>query len=81
MTMKAIILCKLGMSVIEKVIDELKEIPQIKRVMSLTGVYDVLIEIVVDSPEELYSIFAKKIDRIEGIIESNTHVIMRSWEK
>ena len=81
MTMKAIILCKLGMSVIEKVIDELKEIPQIKRVMSLTGVYDVLIEIVVDSTEELYNIFAKKIDLIEGIIESNTHVIMQSWEK
>ena len=81
MTMKAITLCKLGMSVIEKVIDELKEIPQIKRVMSLTGDYDVLIEIVVDSSEELYSIFAKKIDLIEGIIESNTHVIMRSWEK
>ncbi len=54
MTMKAITLCKLGMSVIEKVIDELKEIPQIKRVMSLTGDYDVLIEIVVDSSEELY---------------------------
>ncbi|GAH25540.1 unnamed protein product [marine sediment metagenome] len=81
MTMKAITLCKLGMSVIEKVIDELKEIPQIKRVMSLTGDYDVLIEIVVDSSEELYSIFAKKIDLIEGIIDSNTHVVMRSWEK
>jgi len=79
--MKAITLCKLGMSVIEKVIDELKEIPQIKRVMSLTGDYDVLIEIEVDSSEELYSIFAKKIDLIEGIIDSNTHVIMRSWEK
>jgi len=79
--MKAITLCKLGMSVIEKVIEELKEIPQIKRVMSLTGDYDVLIEIVVDSSEELYNIFAKKVDLIEGIIESNTHVIMRSWEK
>ena len=79
--MKAITLCKLGMSVIEKVIDELKKIPQIKRVMSLTGDYDVLIEIVVDSSEELYNIFAKKIDLIEGIVESNTHVIMKSWEK
>ena len=59
--MKAITYCKLGMSVIEKLIDKLKEIPHIKRVMPLTGDYDVLIEIVVDSSEEIYSIFAKKL--------------------
>lgn len=79
--MRAIILCKLGMMVISKVIDELKEIPQITKVMSLTGDYDVLAEIDVETPEELFEIFANKIDLIDGIKSSNTHVIMKAWEK
>ncbi|TFG16192.1 MAG: Lrp/AsnC family transcriptional regulator [Promethearchaeota archaeon] len=79
--MRAIILCKLGINVIKKVIDELKEIPQIKKVMSLTGDFDVLAEIEVETSEELYEIFSEKIDMIEGIIASNTHVVMKAWEK
>ena len=79
--MRAIILCKLGINVIKKVIDELKKIPQIKKVMSLTGDFDVLAEIEVETSEELYEIFSEKIDMIEGIIASNTHVVMKAWEK
>lgn len=79
--MRAIILCKLGTNVIKKVIDELKTIPQIKKVMSLTGDYDILAEIEVETSEELYDIFSEKIDLIEGIIASNTHVVMKAWEK
>lgn len=79
--MRAIILCKLGMNAINKVIDELKDILQITKVMSLTGDYDVLAEIEVETPEELFEIFANKIDLIGGIISSNTHLIMKAWEK
>ena len=79
--MRAIILCKLGISVISKVIDELKEIPKITKVMSLTGDFDVLAEIEVESSEELFDIFANKIDLIDGILSSNTHLIMKAWEK
>jgi len=79
--MKAIILCKLGINVIKKVIEELKAIPEIKKVMSLTGDYDLLAEVEVETSEELYDIFSEKIDLIDGIIASNTHVIMKSWEK
>jgi len=79
--MRAIILCKLGINVIKKVIEELKAIPEIKKVMSLTGDYDLLAEIEVETSEELYDIFSEKIDLINGIIASNTHVIMKAWEK
>jgi len=79
--MRAIILCKLGIRVINKVINELKEIPHITKVMSLTGDYDLLAEIEIESPEELFEIFANKIDLIDGIISSNTHLIMKAWEK
>ncbi len=79
--MRAIILCKLGINVIKKVIEELKAIPEIKKVMSLTGDYDVMAEIEVETSEELFDIFSEKIDLIDGIISSNTHVIMKAWEK
>ena len=79
--MRAIILCKLGINVIKKVIEEIKTIPQIKKVMSLTGDYDLLAEIEVDTTEELYEIFSEKIDVIDGIVASNTHVVMKAWEK
>ncbi|MFX0019574.1 MAG: Lrp/AsnC family transcriptional regulator [Promethearchaeota archaeon] len=81
MTIKAIILCKLGISVIKPVIEELKKVPQITKIMSLTGDYDVLAEIVVETPEELYQIFADKIDMIQGIEESNTHMVMKEFIK
>ncbi len=79
--MRAIILCKLGINVIKKVIEELKAIPEIKKVMSLTGDYDLLAEIEVETSEQLFDIFSEKIDLIQGINVSNTHVIMKSWEK
>ncbi|MFX1566900.1 MAG: Lrp/AsnC ligand binding domain-containing protein [Promethearchaeota archaeon] len=81
MPIKAIILGKLGISVIKPVIEELKSIPQITKVMSLTGDYDVLAEIVVDTPDELYEIFANKIDMIEGMTASNTHMVMKEFTK
>ena len=81
MAIKAIILGKLGISVIRPVIEELKKIPQITKVMSLTGDYDFLAEIVVDTPEELYEIFANKIDMIAGITASNTHMVMKEFTK
>ena len=64
-----------------KVIEQLNQIPEIKKVLSLTGDYDVAAEIEVDSSDELYNIFANKIDQIDGIIETQTSLIMKSWEK
>ena len=81
MTIRAVMFCKLGLSVINKVIEELKKINQIKTIMSLTGDYDLLAEIEVETSEELFDVFANQIDLIEGIVQSNTHVIMKSWEK
>jgi anthranilate phosphoribosyltransferase len=77
----ALIFCKLDHNAMVKVIEQFKVIPEIKKIFSLTGEYDVLAEIEVESSEELYNSFAKKIDPIEGIIKTNTHVIMKSFNK
>ncbi|MHA1844146.1 MAG: Lrp/AsnC ligand binding domain-containing protein [Promethearchaeota archaeon] len=78
---RAMIFCKIEHKAMKDVIEQLKNIPQIKKVFSLTGDYDILAEIDVESPEILYGIFENKIDPIKGIINTNTHVVMKSWEK
>ena len=81
MTIKALIFCQVHHKEMIRVIEEFKKIPEIKKVFSLTGDYDVLAEIEVESSDVLYDSFAKKIDPIDGKIKTNTHVIMKSWEK
>ncbi|TFG19684.1 MAG: Lrp/AsnC family transcriptional regulator [Promethearchaeota archaeon] len=81
MTIKALIFCQVYHNAMVKVLEEFKKIPEIKKVFSLTGDYDVLAEIEVESSDELYEAFSKKIDPIEGIIKTNTHMVMKSWEK
>ena len=81
MTLIAKIFIQIEHDAMVKVVEELKDMPQIKKLFALTGDYDLLAEVEVESSEELYDIFAKKIDTIEGIEKTNTHVVMKSWEK
>ena len=81
MPIRALIGCIIEHKALKQVIAEFEKIPEITKVFALTGDMDVLAEIVVDSTEELYEIFSTKIDLIEGIKETNTHLVMNSWEK
>ena len=81
MVVKGMIFCKVEHKWMKSVVDKFKEIPEIKRVFSLTGEYDVLAEIEVEDTDILYDVFAKRIDPIEGIIKSNTHIVMKCFEK
>lgn len=81
MTIKALIFCQVSHKAMVDVLEELKKITEIKKIFSLTGDYDILAEIEVETSDELYNAFSKKIDPIEGIVKTNTHVVMKSWEK
>lgn len=81
MTIKALIFCQIEPKKMLDVIEQLNKIHEIKKVFSLTGDYDILAEIEVDSTDELYESFAKNIDLIDGILETNTHVVMKEFLK
>jgi len=81
MTVRAIVFCQIEQHSMSEVIEHLKEIPQVKKVMSLTGEFDAIAEVEVSNSEELYEIFVKEIDLIKGITVTNTHMVMKSWEK
>ncbi|MBD3194506.1 MAG: hypothetical protein GF317_05580 [Candidatus Lokiarchaeota archaeon] len=81
MTVKALIFCKIFHSSTKRVVEQFNQISEIRKVFSLTGDYDILCEVQVENTEMLYKVFSEKIDPIEGIAKTNTHVIMKSWEK
>ena len=79
--MKVLSFFKLKHGSTDNVVEELKNIQGITKVSTITGVYDVVAEIEVDQPEELHEIFAKYIEKIEGITETLSHLIMKTWKK
>jgi DNA-binding Lrp family transcriptional regulator len=60
-----------------QVLEGIGKIPKVKNYMVVTGDYDGVVELEVDSPEELYDLWLMKIESIEGILETNTHIVMK----
>jgi DNA-binding Lrp family transcriptional regulator len=52
---------------------------RIKQNYKLTGEYDVLLEVEVESMEEYYN-FYRKVTEFKGIQAMNSHIVMREWK-
>jgi DNA-binding Lrp family transcriptional regulator len=59
----------------------LKSIPNVKKIISITGEFDLLIEIQTQSSEQLVDIISKQIESISGIKKIQSHYVMNTWEK
>ena len=79
--MKVLSFFKLKQGSTDKVVEELKSIQGIRKVSTITGVYDIVAEIEVEQPEELHDIFANYVEKIDGITETLSHLIMKTWKK
>ena len=60
--------------------EALKKIPEVVKILSISGYFDLLIHIVVDTSEDLVEII-EKIEKIDGIIEIHSHYVLSEWEK
>ena len=81
MAVKMAILMKIKNGSMKSVINSLKEIPEVTKILSITGDYDILLDIEVEKPEQLQIIYLKKIDHIPGIIEIHSQFVLSEWEK
>ena len=61
-------------------LNALKRFDEIVRVQSITGDYDILIEINVAESEDLVSIF-ESIEKIPGLMEFQSHFVLEEWQK
>ena len=60
---------------LETVLDRLKNIEEAESIAVTTGEYDIVLRIKVSSLEELYRVTIEKIHKINGIVNTLTHII------
>ncbi len=59
---------------------ELQKIPDITKILSISGEYEFLIEISVEKTEDLMDVI-EFIEKIPGIKEVHSHYVLSEWEK
>jgi len=77
MTMSAIIGITVDMKAHEEVAAALEALPQTRYVGFSTGPYDLIIEAVFRSHEELLGLLSRKLAKIPGITKTDTSVILK----
>ena len=71
----AYIFIKVAIGQLETVLDRLKNIEEAESIAVTTGEYDIVLRIKVSSLEELYRVTIEKIHKINGIVNTLTHII------
>jgi Lrp/AsnC family transcriptional regulator for asnA, asnC and gidA len=64
----------------KSVVQELMELPQVKQISSLAGIYDLMVELQVEEMEDLNDVMLGKIDLIDGIISTNTFIVLKDYK-
>lgn len=62
---------------LEKVIDELSAINEVRFIASTTGTYDLIAEVYTPSSYDLHQLITEKINKIDGILELDTSVLLK----
>lgn len=70
----AIILVNVKIGYIEHVLKELRKVPNVKWISATAGLYDLIIRVEVETPEDLFDL-TSEIHKVEGIERTNTHVV------
>lgn len=63
-----------------KCIDSLKNIENVVKILTISGEYNLLVEINTENSEDLVFII-EKIEKIKGIKEIHSHYVLMEWEK
>ncbi|MGQ4833001.1 MAG: Lrp/AsnC family transcriptional regulator [Candidatus Asgardarchaeia archaeon] len=71
----AYIFIKVAIGQLENVLNRLKNIEEAESIAVTTGEYDIVLRIKVSSLEELYRVTIEKIHKIDGIVNTLTHII------
>ena len=74
----ALVLVRLIRYTFEEFLAAVEKLPNIKRYSVITGEFDGVIEIEVDTMEKLYETFTN-IEKIKGIERTNTHIVLKQF--
>ncbi len=76
--MKAYMMLKVYPAKEDDVIKEIQEIPSVEEVHKVFGEYDVIVEVIGHTFEQIVDITSNKIRSIEGIKETSTQLVVDS---
>lgn len=79
MAIRAFLFLKYEKNALRGVLPKIQDLHAIKQYAILTGDYDAIVEVEVESTEELYNLVTS-MDAIPDIFEINTSVVMKSFE-
>jgi len=77
MPIRAVILVSVTPGMLKHVLDEIEKLKLIQRYATITGEYDILLEVKADNIEELHDLVLGGLDKIKGIHQTNTHIILK----
>ena len=63
------------------IIHILRTVDSVKKILSITGNYDIIVELQATTTDQLYEEFTKRVDVIPGVREIQSNYIMKSWSK
>ena len=66
--------CQAGF--VEKVVNELSKIPEVIETYTVTGTIDIILKVEGKDVETIAKIILAKIHNIEGIIRTDTHIVV-----
>jgi DNA-binding Lrp family transcriptional regulator len=77
----AIVLLKAEIHRIPEVAETIAQLPSVSEVYSITGDYDLLAIVRVRTHDELADVIPGGLNRVEGIIATQTHVAFRTYSR
>ena len=77
----AIVLLKADIHRIPEVAETIAQLPSVSEVYSITGDYDLMAIVRVRAHEELADVIPGGLNRVEGVIATQTHVAFRTYSR
>jgi Lrp/AsnC family transcriptional regulator, regulator for asnA, asnC and gidA len=79
-------LCMIGMKVteslrLEATAEEVSRLPEVRSVAIVTGRYDLLVEVLVDSNHGLIRFLSESLAKVSGIQSSETFLLLKTYDK
>ena len=65
---------------VQEILENLKKVAQIRKIFTITGEYNFLIETEVEQPENFVEII-EKLEKFPGLIDIHSHLILKEWQK
>jgi Lrp/AsnC family transcriptional regulator, regulator for asnA, asnC and gidA len=72
---------KVRLNKLENVIKELVDIPEVRFVAAATGVYDLYVEVITSSNDELYRVIKNEMSKIDGIESMDSSLLLEIYKQ